>query len=392
MISTILLASCAGASDLSGVEPVIGQSQTSPDAGTAAADPGVDAGTPAAAAPAQPHDARCDGSIDASRGFAVSDTGACPGMMPAAPTCAADFKLCSGLIPSPPAGSLTNFASSDGAGNLLLSCANAETSVSGLQFFPAGVSGYGDGTFAALGSDAAPLRSGFSLIPVQAHDSFMVMDGSGSTLARAAVTPNLVLAGTDGAAAFWATAGAEGVTISMERFGPDGSVRAPVQTLMTVASGWVLGGAMDVNGHSLLLIGAQGEATAQAIWLAPDGHAETAAFTVSRTAFSNDAVSALPGGGVALGEAFPTKWHTTLATSSTQQSAAPAWLAARGSFQIVRAGKALSFAGDSSSEIVTPDGTSCGTLSRAGQVGLDGTFIAASADQTTFRVYPGLLQ
>jgi hypothetical protein len=71
---------------------------------------------------------------------------------------------------------------------------------------------------------------------------------------------------------------------------------------------------------------------------------------------------------------------------------APAWLSSRGSFQIIRGGTALLFTGDSGSEIVTPDGTSCGTLSRVGQVGLDGTFIAASADQTTFRVYPGLLR
>jgi hypothetical protein len=375
MIATVLMASCAGTMDMAGLDPVIGQSATP------------------AVVPAQPSDARCDGSLNAAQGFTVSDTGACPGMMPAVPTCAADFKLCSGFTAgATPSGTLAGFASSDGAGDLLLSCSHVDTPVSGLQLFSTSAAGYGDGTFGALGSEAAPMKFGFSTMPASQHDAFMVISGSGATLAQASPTPNLVLAGTDGAAAFWVAQAAQGLTISMQRFAPDGTVRAPLQTLLTIASGWVLGGAMDINGHTLLLVGVAGEATAQALWMAPDGHAETALFTVSRTAFSTDGAAALPGGGVALGEASPAKWNTTLTAGSTQQSAAPGWLASRGSFQIIRGGTALLFSGSSGSEIVTPDGTSCGTLSRSGQVGLDGTFISTSADQTTFRAYPELLR
>jgi hypothetical protein len=69
-----------------------------------------------------------------------------------------------------------------------------------------------------------------------------------------------------------------------------------------------------------------------------------------------------------------------------RQAPAPDWLAARSDSQIIRGGRALLF-GD---EIVIVEGTSCGTLSQPGQVGLDGTFIVAR-DQQTFRVYPQLL-
>src|SRR5205085_2067171 len=39
----------------------------------------------------------CDPSIAASEGVAIVDTGACPGVIPAASTCAAEITICSGL-------------------------------------------------------------------------------------------------------------------------------------------------------------------------------------------------------------------------------------------------------------------------------------------------------
>jgi hypothetical protein len=388
ILSVVLLSACASGTDLSpGFEPVIGQSQT-PDAGTAAAAP-----------PAQPDDARCDSSLDAAQGVTVTDTGACPGLMPATPTCARDFKLCTGTVEgsSGPGGTRTSFAVSDGSGDLLLACGWVDTPLTGVALYSAGSAGFVQGAQIGPSSAAVPLQSGFTLVPLGLHDKFALVDGSGAVLATAADLPNLTLAGADGAEALWA----DGQTLFAQRLGADGAARSQRQPLLTFLSSdeWILGGGMDVNGHALLLVGTAGGETARAIWLAPDGHPETGIFSLPRTAFANDAAAALPGGGLALGEAYPVKWHAVLAAGATQQSPAPAWLAARGTFQIVRGAKALLFGvtgaaetSPSSSEMVTPGGTSCGTLSLAGQVGLDGTFVASSADQTTFRVYPGLLR
>ncbi|HEX4385457.1 MAG TPA: hypothetical protein VH083_21000, partial [Myxococcales bacterium] len=340
--------------------------------------------------PAQPDDARCDSSLDAAKSLSAASSGACSGIMPAAPTCTRDFKTCTGTLegPSGPGGTRTSFSASDGNGDLLLACAWVDTPLTGVSLYSAGNSGFVQGAQVGPDSSAVPLQSGFTLVPLGLHDKFALVDGSGAVLAATEDPPNLTLAGTDGAQAFWLTSDGQTLTIAAERFGPDGAVRSARQTLtassLDGAITSIAGGAMDVNGHTLLLVSVSGDSLEQGIWLGPGGALETAFFSSAGV----ESAAALPGGGVVLGQAFPTQWHAVLATASTQPSSAPAWLATRGDFQIIRGGKALLFG----SEIVTPDGTSCGTLSQTGTAGLDGTFITQSADATTFHVYPGLLR
>ncbi|HEX4386213.1 MAG TPA: hypothetical protein VH083_24830, partial [Myxococcales bacterium] len=192
ILSTILLSACASGTDLSpGFEPVIGQSQT-PDAGTAVAAP-----------PAQPDDARCDSSIDAAKSLGATSTGACPGIMPGAPTCARDFKTCTGTIegPSGPGGTRTSFSASDGNGDLLLACGWVDTPLTGVALYSAGSAGFVQGAQVGPDSSAVPLQSGFTLVPLGFHDKFALVDGSGAVLAATDDPPNLTLAGTDGAEA-----------------------------------------------------------------------------------------------------------------------------------------------------------------------------------------------
>src|SRR5438132_434654 len=69
--------------------------------GGPAGDPLVDVGAtlpPRPAPDAGPAEAGpCDPSIAAGEGVAIADTGACPGVVPAAASCAADITICSGV-------------------------------------------------------------------------------------------------------------------------------------------------------------------------------------------------------------------------------------------------------------------------------------------------------
>ena len=139
-----------------------------PDAGPA--DAGVVAGP-------------CDPSIAAAEGVAIADTGACPGVLPAAVTCAAEITICSGLGSGDTGmyGNAAIRATSDGRGSAVLTCHRNDVGPSDLNFlFVPTRSGFV--SKAGLGVDVRPLRDGFVasngsyILPPPAYD-FLAHDG-----------------------------------------------------------------------------------------------------------------------------------------------------------------------------------------------------------------------
>src|SRR6476646_970835 len=128
LTTAILMSGCAqGATDPQRPADVAA-SQGAPAAppGPPAAPPGAPAPPPGAGiAPPGP----CDPSIRPAA--VVASSGNCPGIVPAAVTCAADLTLCNGSSNRPAA------ATSDGGGSLALFCSNdAGTSRFGDLFVP----------------------------------------------------------------------------------------------------------------------------------------------------------------------------------------------------------------------------------------------------------------
>src|SRR5947209_9672915 len=134
--------------------------------GGPAADPLVDvaASLPPPVAPdAGPAGAGpCDPSIAAAEGTAIADAGACPGIVPAAASCAADITICSGVRPGMdgPQGDSASAATSDGRGSVVLSCHRADVGPPQDNYlFVPKTSGFI--SKALLGIDVRPLADGF---------------------------------------------------------------------------------------------------------------------------------------------------------------------------------------------------------------------------------------
>src|SRR5436309_2312640 len=122
----------------------------------------------------------CDPSIAASEGVAIVDTGACPGVIPAASTCAAEITICSGLG-SGDTGNAVVGATSDGRGSVVLSCRRNDVGPPQLNFLFVAIRN-GFVSKASLGVDVRPLRDGFIasegsyLLPPPTYD-FLAHDG-----------------------------------------------------------------------------------------------------------------------------------------------------------------------------------------------------------------------
>ncbi|HET7788494.1 MAG TPA: hypothetical protein VFL36_21145 [Myxococcales bacterium] len=350
-----------------------------PDAG--AAPPGPGAVPPGAGvAPAGP----CDPSIHPA--VVIASSGRCAAILPAAATCAADLVLCNGGSNQPAA------ATSDGRGSVALFCAGA-----------GGGSRFGDlfvpmhGAFVsrmALGSDVRPLADGF-VTPAEGASApafswdFLAHDGS----LRASQPAGFLLAGPNRAV----LVGASGSALLAQSFAADGTPGTTTElgTLPASAGRLMLGGAVDTSGAALVIWQLDGEPRASARWLSAGGAAATPAFELQGWLDAIPAAAPLAGGGIALaasaqGGSSAPQWRGIVAAGRTVEDPAPAWLAGRGSFFLLPGGKAMAFG----SEIVAPDGTTCGTVDLGAPllgVGVDGTAITAQ-DARTFRLYPQLFR
>ena len=287
--------------------------------------------------------------------------------MPPATAAFADLPVCS-------SSAFAAAATADGAGALALACQLKDSGRLGYMVY---LSGRFAGT---LGDNALPLESGFvSSGPSQnfffAHDARPL----------ASVAPGRVFAGTSGNVEVAAAAAG---AVSAQRYDATGVAIGSAVQLGDISGTPVLGGAADVNGHTLVIWSSWDSDVTMARWLGPDGAAETAAFRISGWADNIGDSAALPGGGVAVGGSTGPRWRGVMAAGATAESPAPGWLTSRGSFSLVRGGRAMLFG----NEVVAPDGTSCGSLPfDVLGVGADGTVFAAPAP-TTFRVYPNLLK
>jgi hypothetical protein len=381
--AAILMSGCAqGAADPQRPADVAA-SQQAPAAppGAPAAPPGAPAPPPGAGiAPAGP----CDPSIRPAA--TVASRGNCPGILPAAVTCAADLALCNGSSNHPAA------ATSDGGGSLALFCSSdAGTSRFGDLFVPR------RGGFVStmpLPDDVRPLADGFitssgTLTTSPPSWDFLAHDGS----LRASQPAGFLLAGPHGAVLV-GMSGSALVARSLQADGTPGTT-TELATLQTSADRLMLAGAIDVSGAALVIWQVNGEARASARWLGANGAAATAAFGIQGWLDGIPAPAPLAGGGIALARATFTgdtqpQWRSVVAAGRAAEDPAPAWLAGRGSFFLLPGGKAMAFG----SEIVAPDGTSCGTVDLGAPllgIGVDGTAIAAQ-DARTFRLYPQLFR
>src|SRR6266850_708829 len=337
----------------------------------------------------------CDPSVAAGEGVTIGNSGACPGLLPAAVTCAADLIICSG-VGYPTEGGISGNsavgATSDGRGSVVLSCHPADAGRPLLNFlFVPTRSGFlskaglgvdvrplGDGFVVSQGSDALPPPS-YDFI---AHDGHLRAGQRGGTLYASAAHAVIVGLTNGGIVAqSFSAAGAPAATTSLASFSGD-------------AGSLMLGGAMNASGATLVIWQVYGDSTATARWLAADG-TPGAPFSIAGWTSSAPDTRALAGGSIAIAAQPPSgvsmrSWRGVIAPGETVERPAPAWLAARGDFLLLPEGKAMAFG----SEILAPDGTVCGTVDLGAPlvgIGLDGTAFAAR-NQRSFRIYPQLFR
>jgi hypothetical protein len=361
------------------------------DVAAGATSPGSDGGSSQAPAPPWP----CNPSIAAGDGVTISNIGACPGLLPAAVTCAADLIICSGVGYPPEGGMSGNSAvgaTSDGRGSVVLSCHRADVGPPLLNFlFVPTRSGFV--SKAPLGVDVRPLADGFVVsegsyvLPPPAYD-FIAHDGNlragqqGGTL-YASATRALIVHPTNG-------------EIVAQSFTAAGEIAATA-TLATFSAGagsLKFGGAMNASGAALVIWQVYGESKATALWLTPGG-TPGAPFSIAGWTSSVPDARALAGGSIAIAAEPPSgvsirSWRGVIVPGETVERPAPPWLAARGDFLLLPEGKAMAFG----TEILAGDGTLCGTVDLGAPlvgIGLDGTAFAAR-NQRTFRIYPQLFR
>src|SRR4051812_8240756 len=383
LTTAILMFGCAQGNP-GGDPPVdVAAGATTPAAGGAAFP--ADAGTSGAAGP-------CDSAIDAAAGTSISATRACPGLLPPAVRCAAGLRICSGAAPG--SGNAVGWATSDGRGSAVLSCQRFDVGPPALNFlFVPKPSGFV--SKAQLGEDVRPLADGFVSSAISAFSpppgyDFLAHDGD----LRAAQRGGVLYASADRAVI---VPPEDPARLVAQTFHADGTPlgTAILGTLSPPAGSVMLGGATNPAGATLVLWQIYGETTASARWIAPDGTLATPTFAIGGWTDSAPLTAPLAGGSVAVaaqpdsGE-IGRRWRGVIAPGETTERPAPGWLAARGDFRLLPAGKAMAFG----NEIVTGDGTVCGTVDLGAQlvgIGVDGTaFTARSA--TTFRLYPQLFR
>ncbi len=341
---------------------------------------------PAPAPPAPASNAGpCDPSVHPA--VKITDSGACPGVVPSTATCAADLLLCNGNTNRAVAGT------SDGGGSAVLSCANNDVGPARFNALFVPVQG-GFVSKMPLGVDARPLSDGFvssagsTQIPPPEYD-FVAHDGT----LRVSHAGGFLIAGAGGALIVRAAGG----SLGGEAIGADGVTRSTVTiaTLTAPADSLMLGGAMDVSGAALVLWQVYGEAKASARWIGADGAALTGVFPVQPWLDFIPDAAPLAGGGVALAAPPPSGangpvWRSTIAPGATAEQPAPQWLTSRGSFFLLPGGKAMAFG----AEIVAAGGVVCGTVDLGAPlvgVGVDGTAFTA-LDAKSFRLYPQLFR
>jgi len=325
----------------------------------------------------------------------ISSSGVCPGLLPAAVTCAADLTICSGVgypVEGGMSGNSAVGATSDGRGSVVLSCHRADVGPPLLNFlFVPTRSGFV--SKAGLGVDVRPLTDGFVVsegsynLPPPSYD-FIAHDGDlragqrGGTL-YASATRAVIVHPTNGeiVAQSFTAGGALAATTSLASFSTD-------------ASRLMFGGAMNASGAALVIWQVYGDSKATARWLAPDG-TPGAPFSIAGWTSSAPDTRALAGGSIAIAAEPPSgvsvrSWRGLIAPGETVERPAPQWLAARGDFLLLPEGKAMAFG----AEILAGDGTVCGTVDLGAPlvgIGLDGTAFAAR-NQRTFRIYPQLFR
>ena len=196
----------------------------------------------------------------------IRNSGACPGLLPAAVTCAADLTICSGVGYPPEGGMSGNSAvgaNSDGRGSVVLSCHRADVGPPLLNFlFVPTRSGFV--SKAPLGIDVRPLGDGFVvsegyLLPPPSYD-FIAHDGNlrkgqrGGTL-YASATRAVIVHPTNGeiVAQSFTAAGELAATATLATFSAD-------------AGSLMFGGAMNASGAALVIWQVYGESKATARW------------------------------------------------------------------------------------------------------------------------------
>ena len=367
--------------------------------GGPAGDPLVDVGAPLPPRPAPdagPAEAGpCDPSIAAGEGVAIADTGACPGVVPAAASCAADITICSGVRAGMDGlqGDSASAATSDGRGSVVLSCHRADVGPPQNNYlFVPKPSGFI--SKAPLGVDVRPLADGFVssrgsvLLPPPEYD-FLAHDGD----LRSAQSGGVLYAGPHGAVILHL----DGGQLVAQSFGADGTLRATstVGAFPASAGNPMTGGSMSTTGATLIVWQVYGDADAKARWLAPDGTLSADTFPVAGWTDGAPFTAALAGGAVAIAAQPPSgvpsrRWRGLIGAGDTRERPAPAWLASRGDFFLLPGGSAMAFG----REIVGADGTLCGTVDLGAPltgIGVDGTAFAARSERT-FRIYPQLFR
>jgi len=333
----------------------------------------------------------CDPQIAAGDGVRISDTGACPGLLPAKADCAAELTLCSGGTQAN--GTTVAGATSDGRGSVVLSCHRADVGppLVNALFLPTQA---GFVSKAGLGVDVKPLADGFVassgsylLPPPQydflAHDGDLRTEQQGGTLFASASRAVILRV--------------EGGQLVAQSFTADGAAaaKAVVGSYAGSAGSLMLGGAMNAAGETLVVWRVYGDANASARWLASDGTVSTPAFPIAGWSSSVPSTAALAGGAIAVAAEPPSgvstvRWRGVIGRGETAERTAPSWLASRAGFFLLPGGKAMAFG----SEIVGPDGTLCGTVDLGAPlvgVGVDGTAFTARSTRT-FRIYPRLFE
>src|SRR5438093_1627820 len=239
----------------------------------------------------------CDPSIAASEGVAIVDTGACPGVIPAASTCAAEITICSGLG-SGDTGNAVVGATSDGRGSVVLSCRRNDVGPPQLNFLFVAIRN-GFVSKASLGVDVRPLRDGFiasegSYLPPPPTYDFLAHDGG----FRAAQSGGALYAGPDSAVIVRAGDG----QLIAQSFAADGTSRmtTAIGAFTGSAGSLMLSGATSSTGATLVVWQVQGEANATARWLAADGSASSAPFSIAGWSSSAPQTAALAGGAIAI--------------------------------------------------------------------------------------------
>jgi hypothetical protein len=334
----------------------------------------------------------CDPSIAAADGVAIVDTGACPGVIPPAPTCAAEITICSGLG-SGDTGNAVIGATSDGRGSVVLSCHRNDVGPPQLNFLFVPIRS-GFLSKAALGVDVRPLRDGFIvsegsyLLPPPTYD-FLAHDGG----FRASQKGGALYAGPDGAVIVRAGDG----QLIAQSFAADGTSR--MTTAIAASTGapasLMLSGAMSSTGATLVVWQIYGEANATARWLGADGSPSTAAFSIAGWSSSAPQTAALAGGAIAIAAERQSgtstrSWRGVVSAGETVERPAPGWLASRGDFFLLPQGRAMAFG----TEVLAADGSSCGAVDLGAPlvgIGVDGTAFTARS-QRTFRIHPQLFR